>query len=77
MSDNQKINIDLSSCDDIACSNCGGCEWQEIYKLKRVSALLSPNGKEMVVPLPMVICVNCSMSIDESEEKRNEVKNDQ
>ncbi len=70
----EKINVDLDSCETLICNACEGKEWYEVYTIKRVSALLSPNGKEMIVPIPIIKCVNCGMTLEESEEKNNEDK---
>lgn len=50
---------DLSLADDIKCEQCGSLTFQEVLLMKKVSALLSPNGKEGIVPIPTFSCVAC------------------
>jgi ribosomal protein L37E len=50
---------DLSTATDIVCENCGNLTFQEVLLMKKVSALVSPNGKEGIVPIPTFSCVAC------------------
>lgn len=50
---------DLSLAEDIKCEECGNLTFQEVLLMKKVSALLSPNGKEGIVPIPTFSCVAC------------------
>ena len=50
---------DLSQATDITCENCGNLTFEEVMMLKKVSALVSPNGKEGIVPIPTFACVAC------------------
>jgi hypothetical protein len=50
---------DLSLAEDISCENCGNLTFQEVLMMKKVSALVSPNGKEGIVPIPTFSCVAC------------------
>ena len=50
---------DLSLATDIVCENCGNLTFQEVLLMKKVSALVSPNGKEGIVPIPTFSCVAC------------------
>jgi DNA-directed RNA polymerase subunit RPC12/RpoP len=53
-------NVDLSSALDIVCESCGSKQFKEIAFIKRVSAIISPNGREMVVPVATFACAACS-----------------
>ncbi len=50
---------DLSNATDIVCENCGNLTFEEVLLMKKVSALVSPNGKEGIVPIPTFSCVAC------------------
>jgi len=50
---------DLSLAQDITCENCGNLTFEEVMMMKKVSALVSPNGKEGIVPIPTFSCVAC------------------
>lgn len=53
------INIDLTNAQDITCENCGNYTFQEVVLMKKISALISPNGKEGIVPIPTFACNAC------------------
>jgi uncharacterized Zn finger protein len=55
----QQINVDLSKADDITCENCGNYTFQEVALMKRLSAIMSPTGKEAIVPVPTFACNAC------------------
>ena len=48
------LQIDLSKAETIVCENCGNA-----FFLKKVSALVSPTGKEAIVPMQVFSCGNC------------------
>lgn len=50
---------DLSLAEDIVCENCSNLTFEEVLLMKKVSALVSPNGKEGIVPIPTFACVAC------------------
>ena len=52
-------NVDLSSATDVSCEKCGCVKFKEVAFIKRVSALISPTGKEMVVPVGTFACSDC------------------
>jgi uncharacterized Zn finger protein len=55
----QPMNIDLSNAQDVTCESCGNYTFQEVALMKRVSALVSPTGKEAIVPIPTFGCNAC------------------
>jgi uncharacterized Zn finger protein len=55
----QQINVDLSQAQDIVCENCGNYTFEEVLLMKKLSALLSPTGKETVIPIPTFSCNAC------------------
>jgi uncharacterized Zn finger protein len=55
----QRLNIDLSNAQDIVCENCGNYTFQEVTLMKRISPLVSPTGKEAIVPIPTFACNAC------------------
>jgi predicted nucleic acid-binding Zn ribbon protein len=54
-----KINISLDDLKDITCENCGGKFFREVQAFKRVSALISPTGREQILPIPTYRCDDC------------------
>ena len=45
------INVKASDLKDIVCDNCGCKFFRHVHAFKRLSALISPSGKEQIVPL--------------------------
>jgi len=56
---NPKVNIDLQNAHDVVCEECGSRTFREVVCIRRVSALLSPTGKEAVVPVGTFSCALC------------------
>ena len=53
------LQIDLSKTDTIVCEECGNASFIPAFFLKKVSALVSPTGKEAIVPIQVYSCGNC------------------
>jgi len=51
--------IDISKADTIQCEECGNASFIQSFFLKRISALMSPTGKEAIVPIQVFACGNC------------------
>jgi hypothetical protein len=48
---------------DLACEKCSNDTFNEVVKIKRLSAIASPTGEEMVLPFKVFICSKCSEPI--------------
>lgn len=44
---------------DYTCDSCGNNFFVPVFQLKRISALVSPNGKEINFPVQTFGCVKC------------------
>ena len=53
------LNIKASDLKDIVCENCGCKFFRPVNAFKRLSALISPTGKEQIVPIPVYRCDEC------------------
>tara|TARA_B100000902_G_scaffold244535_1_gene231518 strand:+ start:468 stop:698 length:231 start_codon:yes stop_codon:yes gene_type:complete len=53
--------LDISKADTIQCEDCGNASFIQSFFLKRVSALMSPNGKEAIIPIQVFACGNCGV----------------
>tara|TARA_R110002020_G_scaffold213813_1_gene420791 strand:- start:636 stop:884 length:249 start_codon:yes stop_codon:yes gene_type:complete len=51
--------IDINDTETIICEECGNASFIQSFFLKRVSALVSPTGKEAIVPIQVFACGNC------------------
>ena len=54
-----KVGLDYSQTEAIKCEECDSEVFQPAMVLRRVSALLSPTGKETVLPVQLFSCVKC------------------
>lgn len=56
----QTIRVNPRDLQDVKCEECG-CElFREAVQIKKLSALLSPTGKETFMPVPTFACVKCN-----------------
>jgi len=49
----------LAQSEDVVCENCGNYTFQEVALMKRMSPIMSPNGQELMVPMPVFACNAC------------------
>ena len=54
-----EITIDAAKLKDIICEECKGKVFRQASMFKRLSALISPTGKEQIVPIPVFRCDDC------------------
>ena len=54
-----EVKVDLSKADTIKCDDCGNYLFITSFVIKKVSAILSPNGQEGLVPIQVYSCGNC------------------
>ena len=51
MNQNPKVNINPDDLVDVVCEKCGNQTFSMAFLFKKISAVLSPNGKESMIPL--------------------------
>ena len=54
-----RINLNIDEIDNLKCPACEGTEFDIIYILKKVPAMLSPSGKEIIGPVAYFRCLSC------------------
>jgi len=54
-----QVKIDLNDLIDIVCENCEGKFFRQVSAFKKLSALISPTGKEQILPVPVFRCDEC------------------
>lgn len=54
-----QVNFDISQAEDVTCERCGNYTFEQIMLMKKISALVSPTGKDAVVPIPTFSCNAC------------------
>ena len=52
-------NVDLSKAKTMECENCKNTTFKQTLMLHRLSALVSPNGQETIVPAAVFACEKC------------------
>lgn len=55
----QRVNINLNEAQDLICPNCNGHFFNTVFMFKKISALVSPNGKESIIPIETFACIEC------------------
>ena len=51
--------IDFSKTSEICCEACGGKTFKQTLLMRKMSALVSPNGQETLVPVQVFACEKC------------------
>ena len=52
-------NVDLSKAKTMECEECKNTTFKQSLMLHRLSALVSPNGQETIVPAAVFACEKC------------------
>ena len=60
MEDQLKQQIDLSKAATMTCEKCQNPTFKQTLMLHKMSALVSPNGQESMVPVGVFACEKCS-----------------
>ena len=61
MTNNQQpqMNIDFSQTTAEVCEKCENDTFVQVFKMRKLSALLSPAGKESMIPMQVFACAKC------------------
>jgi hypothetical protein len=59
----KNINVNVNDCTDIVCPECGCQYWTQAVMVKKLPSLLSPTGKEEIIPMPIYLCQSCKCPI--------------
>ena len=51
--------IDFSKTTEICCENCGGKTFKQTLLMRKMSALVAPNGQETIIPMAVFACEKC------------------
>ena len=54
-----QLNIDLNQTTEETCESCGHSIFVQAYKMRKLSALLSPTGQESMIPIQVFVCAKC------------------
>jgi hypothetical protein len=56
----QKLRINPNDLQEVKCEKCESVLFREAVMIKKISALLSPNGQESFIPVPTFACISCN-----------------
>ena len=56
---NNLQGLTLKDLDDVVCKECENPTFIQVHLLRKISAVLSPNGKGGFLPVPIFQCANC------------------
>ena len=55
----QQVQVDLKDADTMKCQKCENSIFIQGYVIKKISAIVSPTGKEVIAPIQVFNCGNC------------------
>ena len=53
------LNVDISQTTAEVCESYGNDTFVQVFKMRKLSALLSPAGKETMIPIQIFACHKC------------------
>ena len=54
-----QMNVDFSQTTAEICEKCENDTFQQVYQMRKLSALLSPTGQEAMIPIQVFCCAKC------------------
>ena len=54
-----QMNVDFSQTTAETCESCENDTFTQVYKMRKLSALLSPTGQESMIPIQVFACAKC------------------
>lgn len=66
------INVDPSTLEDVICAECGSNHFKDVVVIKRISAILSPSGKEGIISVPEFVCASCGYGLKYTMERESD-----
>ena len=55
----QQMNVDFSQTTAEVYEECQNDTFQQVYRMRKLSALLSPTGQESMIPIQVFACTKC------------------
>ena len=55
----QQVNVDLKDAETMKCAECDNSIFIQGYVIKKISAILSPTGQEVIAPVQVFNCGSC------------------
>ena len=54
-----QMNVDFNQTTAEVCEKCKNETFQQVYQMRKLSALLSPTGQESMIPIQIFACAKC------------------
>ena len=64
----QQVEVDLKNAETMKCAKCDNKIFIQGYVIKKMSAIMSPSGKEMIAPVQVFNCGSCGELLPLSKE---------
>ena len=64
----KQVEVDLKSAETMKCAECGNTIFIQGYVIKKISAIMSPTGEEVIAPVQVFNCGNCDTILPLSKE---------
>ena len=55
----RQMNVDISQTSGMKCDECGNNTFKQTMMLRKMSAIVSPNGQETIIPVGVFACEKC------------------
>ena len=55
----KQVQVDLKDAETMKCANCGNSIFIQGYIVKKISAIMSPTGQEVIAPVQVFNCGSC------------------
>ena len=59
-----QVNVDLSDAETMSCGKCDNKIFIQGYVIKKISAIISPTGQEVIAPVQVFNCGSCGELLD-------------
>ena len=55
----KQVQVDLKDAETMKCANCGNSIFIQGYIVKKISAIMSPTGQQVIAPVQVFNCGSC------------------
>ena len=60
----QQVKVDLKDAETMTCQQCDNKIFIQGYVVKKLSAIISPTGQEVIAPIQVFNCGSCGELLD-------------
>ena len=60
----KKVQVDLTDAETMTCGKCDNKIFIQGYVIKKLSAIISPTGQEVIAPVQVFNCGSCGELLD-------------